>query len=70
MTKIDADIQEIISDINLHEAELMSLPSPYKKVEVKKSFRSNFKMFIPKTILKLREIAKSERYLNQNHISD
>lgn len=56
----DEVVQRIIKNINENEAELISRPSPYKKVEKKTTFRSWIKKYIPKSILRLRDIKLEE----------
>jgi hypothetical protein len=57
---IDNNIQAIMSEIAHKETELLSRPSPYKKVETKKSIRSRIKKCIPASILKIREVLKDQ----------
>lgn len=58
LAQIDAEVQSIIADIAAKEDELLSRPSPYKKVEVKRTLKSKLKKYIPSAILQFREIVK------------
>lgn len=70
MKQIDNNIQAIIKAIDSRMAELMAMPSPYKKVLVEKNTKAKLKKYIPHIVLKLREILQTENYMNQNHISE
>lgn len=60
LSKIDNEVQQILKDIKDYEAELMSQPSPYKKVEVKPSLKSRIKKYIPKYVLRIRDMKLEE----------
>lgn len=60
LREADKEVQRILKEINDNEAELMSRPSPYKKVEKKTTLRSRVKKYIPKTVLRLRDMKMEE----------
>lgn len=60
LARIDKEVQAIISNIASRESELLSTPSPYKRVEVSKTMKSKLKKYIPSAILQLRAIAKED----------
>lgn len=64
LAAIDNEIISIMADINRREAELMSQPSPYRKVVVKTTWRGWMKKYIPASLLQLYNIHKQGKKKN------
>lgn len=68
MDKINKSIQRIMNDVRYNEKELISRPSPYKKVVSPKSLRSRIKLLIPKQILEQIQFYKHRKAMDKSHI--
>lgn len=61
LASIDNDIQNIMEDIASIESELMSRPSPYKTVPVKKTTRGRIKKYVPSLLLQYIQNKKDKK---------
>lgn len=64
MASIDNEIIAIMNDIGRNEKMLLEQKSPYKKVQVKKTWKSRFKKYVPNILLQLRELRMQDKQEN------